>query len=64
MQYIQRIVEESVIIIKAGRHPLQEIAIEGTFQANDTFLSTLKHIALITGYNGSGKSVYLKQVIS
>lgn len=56
------IVEESVIIIKEGRHLLQELTVEGAFVPNDTFINTSKNIALITGPNSSGKSVYLKQV--
>ncbi len=32
------------------------------FVPNDTYLSTDKHVALVTGVNGSGKSVYIKQV--
>lgn len=56
------IVEESVIIIKEGRHLLQELTVEGAFVPNDTFINTAKNIALITGPNSSGKSVYLKQV--
>lgn len=56
------IVDESVIIIKEGRHLLQELTVDGTFVPNDTFISTDKNIALITGPNSSGKSVYLKQV--
>lgn len=56
------IVDESVIIIKEGRHLLQELTVEGAFVPNDTFVNTHKNIALITGPNSSGKSVYLKQV--
>lgn len=56
------IVDESVIIIKEGRHLLQELTVEGAFVPNDTFVNTNKNIALITGPNSSGKSVYLKQV--
>jgi DNA mismatch repair ATPase MutS len=58
-------VDESVVIIKDGRHPiqvqhqillveyLQELVVE-TFIPNDTFLSMEKNIGLITGANGSG----------
>jgi DNA mismatch repair protein MSH5 len=56
------IVDESVIIIKEGRHLLQELTVDGTFVPNDTFISADKNVALITGPNSSGKSVYLKQV--
>jgi DNA mismatch repair protein MSH5 len=47
------IVDESVVIIKDGRHPLQELVVD-TFIPNDTFLSMEKNIGLITGCNGSG----------
>lgn len=39
----------------------QELTVD-VFVPNDTFLSEEKSIGLITGSNGSGKSVYLKQV--
>ncbi len=55
------IVEDNLIIIKNGRHPLQELTVE-TFVPNDTYINGEKSIALITGPNSSGKSVYLKQV--
>ena len=55
------IVEESVVIVKAGRHPLQELTVDN-FIPNDVFMSPDKHIGIITGLNGSGKSIYLKQV--
>jgi DNA mismatch repair protein MSH5 len=54
-------VDESVIMVKNGRHLLQEMTVD-SFVPNDTFISTDKNVALITGPNTSGKSVYLKQV--
>ena len=57
-----QIVDEPLIIIKGGKHLLQELAVEGDFVPNDTYLDATKNIALITGPNSSGKSVYLKQV--
>jgi DNA mismatch repair protein MSH5 len=54
------IVEEQVIIIKNGRHPLQELSVD-VFIPNDTYIAEGKNVAIITGENGSGKSVYLKQ---
>jgi len=58
--------DRHVIIIKAGKHPLQAMASSNTagtsFVPNDTYITAEKHVALITGANGSGKSVYLKQV--
>jgi DNA mismatch repair protein MSH5 len=47
-----QIVDSPILVIKGGRHPLQELALEGDFVANDTFLSGDKNIGLITGYNG------------
>ena len=57
-------VEENVVVIKAGRHPLQELVVDA-FIPNDTLLASAAGgtVALITGANYSGKSVYLKQVI-
>ena len=51
----------NVIIIKNGRHLLQECTVD-SFVSNDTYITNEKNIALITGPNMSGKSVYLKQV--
>jgi len=51
---------ERTIVIKAGRHPLQEIVVD-SFIPNDTYFDPNKNVALITGPNCSGKSVYLKQ---
>ena len=53
--------DDAIIVIKSGRHPLQCLTNEA-FVPNDTFISPAKNIALITGPNSSGKSVYLKQV--
>ncbi|KAL1744418.1 DNA mismatch repair protein MutS [Schizophyllum fasciatum] len=72
-------VDENVIIINSGRHPLQEQVVD-TFVANDTRLAGglgahvqldgdngedksefLRPVALCTGANACGKSVYLKQ---
>jgi DNA mismatch repair protein MSH5 len=56
------IVEQpGAILIKAGRHLLQELTVDN-FVPNDTFLTAEKNVALISGPNTSGKSVYLKQV--
>lgn len=53
--------DDPVIIIKNGRHLLQELTVDN-FVPNDTYLSSEKNVGLITGPNTSGKSVYLKQV--
>lgn len=64
---------DQVLHIKGGRHPLQEIFVEHTFVPNDTLLEggcgiNVQHddranrsIQILTGANGCGKSVYLKQ---
>ncbi|CAO1628487.1 unnamed protein product [Parajaminaea phylloscopi] len=66
--------DDGVTDIQGGRHPLHEVATE-CFQPNDTALvagsrpsdrGTMTHpsptIQILTGANGGGKSVYLKQV--
>ncbi|CAM9788464.1 unnamed protein product, partial [Hapterophycus canaliculatus] len=55
------VVEDNVIMIKNGRHPLQELTVD-RFIPNDTYIADGSRVALITGANCSGKSVYLKQV--
>ena len=55
------ITEDRIIAIKSGRHPLQELSVDD-FVPNDTFLDAQRNIAVVTGPNSSGKSVYLKQV--
>mmetsp|Transcript_10628 Transcript_10628/g.40026 ORF Transcript_10628/g.40026 Transcript_10628/m.40026 type:complete len:827 (-) Transcript_10628:426-2906(-) len=52
---------DDVIVIKEGRHPLQEITVS-SYIPNDTFVDDDNRVALITGPNSSGKSVYVKQV--
>ncbi|KAL6056931.1 MutS protein 5 [Balamuthia mandrillaris] len=55
------ITTDSTLWIKNGRHPLQELCVE-TFIANNSSLDNAERILLLSGANGSGKSVYLKQV--
>ncbi|KZO96953.1 hypothetical protein CALVIDRAFT_514241 [Calocera viscosa TUFC12733] len=69
------IVEDNVIQIKNGRHPVQELCVE-SFVPNDcnmvagsaaTAVAEIdvadppRNIMILTGANGCGKSVYLKQ---
>lgn len=62
-QYVRPEIEtQNVLVIKNGRHPLQEMTSLESFIANDTCILPDKNIALITGANGSGKTVYIKQV--
>ncbi|KAH7160110.1 muts domain V-domain-containing protein [Dactylonectria estremocensis] len=67
-----KIVEESVLQIEGGRHPLQELVVP-SFVPNDCHLASgyfydspenmeVPQALVLTGPNHSGKSVYLKQV--
>lgn len=53
--------DDPVIVIKGGRHLLQELTVD-SFVPNDALLTPDKNVALISGPNSSGKSCYLKQV--
>ncbi len=50
------------IIIKNGRHPVIEIALDGNFIPNDTQLTDEQSLWIITGPNMGGKSTYLRQI--
>lgn len=50
------------IFIENGRHPLQELIIDGDFISNDTNMGKSR-INVVTGPNFSGKSCYTRQVI-
>jgi DNA mismatch repair protein MutS len=54
-------VEENVLEIEAGRHPVVEGQVEH-FIANDCRLSPTRRLLLITGPNMGGKSTYMRQV--
>jgi DNA mismatch repair protein MutS len=54
-------VDEPVIDIVAGRHPVVEAQVD-TFIANDSKLSAARQMLLITGPNMGGKSTYMRQV--
>lgn len=57
---------DDIIAVKAGTHPiiatLQHGPAANAFVPNDCFLGQLENMQIITGCNGSGKSVYIKQV--
>jgi DNA mismatch repair protein MutS len=55
------LVDELVIEIDAGRHPVVEAEID-RFIANDTRLGPTRRLLLITGPNMGGKSTYMRQV--
>jgi DNA mismatch repair protein MutS len=54
-------VEEQVVEIEGGRHPVVEGGIEN-FIANDCRLGPTRKLLLITGPNMGGKSTYMRQV--
>src|SRR6202165_790908 len=54
-------VEDNLIELDAGRHPVVEGQIEN-FIANDCRLSAARRLLLITGPNMGGKSTYMRQV--
>src|SRR3989454_2289623 len=54
-------VEDGLIEIEAGRHPVVEGQID-SFIANDCRLSPARRLLLITGPNMGGKSTYMRQV--
>lgn len=55
--------EADTIEIRAGRHPVVELALGSTpFVPNDCHLSSQELIHVITGPNMSGKSVFIRQV--
>ena len=54
-------VDEQVIEIEGGRHPVVEGGIEN-FIANDCRLGPTRKLLLITGPNMGGKSTYMRQV--
>src|SRR5512134_3989991 len=54
-------VEDVVIEIDAGRHPVVESQVE-RFIANDVRLAPARQLLLVTGPNMGGKSTYMRQV--
>ena len=53
--------EDAQITIKQGRHPVVEDQVE-QFTPNDTTMSDVRRMLLITGPNMGGKSTYMRQV--
>lgn len=56
-----RLVDDAVIDIRGGRHPVVERQVDN-FIANDTQLSSTRRMLLVTGPNMGGKSTYMRQV--
>ncbi len=57
-----KMVEERVLEIVDGRHPVLEQQLGNEFVSNDTRFGTDDSLALITGPNMAGKSTYIRQV--
>ncbi len=58
-----QLVEQDVLEIHDGKHPVVEAFLSGKqFVPNDTVLESGERIRIITGPNMSGKSTYLRQV--
>jgi DNA mismatch repair protein MutS len=56
-------VEEPVLKVEEGRHPVVEQVLDSGFVPNDTQMAAgVNSLALITGPNMSGKSTYIRQV--
>jgi len=55
------LVEDCVLVINQGRHPVVEHFQQSGFIANDTHLSDDHRMQLITGPNMGGKSTYMRQ---
>lgn len=57
------VLEEDVLEIREGRHPVVEHTLQGErFVPNDTVFEEGERVRVITGPNMSGKSTYLRQV--
>ena len=55
-------VEESILAIEDGRHPVMEAVLHARFVANDIVLRASEHrFIVLTGPNMGGKSTYLRQ---
>jgi DNA mismatch repair protein MutS len=54
-------VEESVVEVVDGRHPVMEALLGSSFVPNDLRLGTQGRFILLTGPNMGGKSTYLRQ---
>ena len=56
------VVEDRVLEIVDGRHPVLEQQLGGEFVANDAYFGADDSLSLITGPNMAGKSTYIRQV--
>jgi DNA mismatch repair protein MutS len=56
-----RLVDESRIEIRGGRHPVVEQNLDGPFVPNDLSLHVGRRMLIVTGPNMGGKSTYMRQ---
>ncbi len=56
------LVEQPILVISEGRHPVVERMLESDFIANSVNLDTTSKMQIITGPNMGGKSTYMRQV--
>jgi DNA mismatch repair protein MutS len=56
-----RLVDESCIEIRGGRHPVVEQSLDGPFVPNDLSLHDGRRMLIVTGPNMGGKSTYMRQ---
>lgn len=56
-----QIVEDDVVDIRGGRHPVVERSLDSGFVPNDCSLDAKRRLVVLTGPNMSGKSTYLRQ---
>ena len=56
-----RLVDESRIEIRGGRHPVVERHLDGPFVPNDLSLHDDRRMLIVTGPNMGGKSTYMRQ---
>jgi DNA mismatch repair protein MutS len=56
-----RLVEDSRIVIRGGRHPVVEPCLDGPFVPNDLVLEDGRRMLIVTGPNMGGKSTYMRQ---
>ncbi|MCI0711402.1 MAG: DNA mismatch repair protein MutS [Chloroflexi bacterium] len=57
------LVEDDILDVRDGRHPVVERALKGErFVPNDVFFNNEERVLMITGPNMAGKSVYMRQV--
>ena len=63
LRWIQpQLVEAPGLLIEAGRHPVVERFIQGSFIPNDVAFAEQRRMLVVTGPNMGGKSTYMRQV--